>query len=310
MSNNLRLKVVCLHGHPGNSEAMQMFVQHFQGCGIEAIAPDLRGYGKSKARSEFVMLDHIDDLWDLLRRDRQLDQDTGQGSEYLPEYLPEYLILGWSLGGILAIELALRALETQREIQREMQGTQSRNNPNANNQSPKIAGLILIATAAKPRSSLPKIAWWEYVNLVIAVLLHLLLSKISAKSRWHIDWFGKRSLIKYLIQQHTQTAYDRITTTGAKAYLQTSRYAQLALMQALRQGYDRTQDLAKITIPCLAIAAECDRHITTASTAETAKLLPDCEFICYPKTAHLLPWEIGDRLLADIEAWYVKTLKD
>ena len=302
MSNNLRLKVVCLHGHPGNSEAMQMFVQHFQGCGIEAIAPDLRGYGKSKAKSAFVMLDHIDDLWELLARDRQLEQDAGQD----PEYLTEYLILGWSLGGILAIELALRSLEIQGEIQ----GTQSLNNPNANNSYPKIAGLILIATAAKPRSSLPKIAWWEYVNLVIAVLLHLLLSKISAKSRWHIDWFGKRSLIKYLIQQHTQTAYDRITTTGAKAYLQTSRYAQLALMQALRQGYDRTQDLAKITIPCLAIAAECDRHITTASTAETAKLLPDCEFICYPKTSHLLPWEIGDRLLADIEAWYVKTLKD
>ncbi len=211
--------------------------------------------------------------------------------------MPEYLILGWSLGGILAIELALRALE--------MQDPQS-----ANNHNPKIAGLILIATAAKPRSSLPKIAWWEYVNLVIAVLLHLLLSKVSAKSRWHIDWFGKRSLIKYLIQQHTQTAYDRIATTGAKAYLQTSRHAQMALMQALRQGYDRTDDLAKITIPCLAIAAEHDRHITTASTAETAKLLPDCEFICYPETAHLLPWEIGDRLLADIEAWYVKTLKD
>ncbi len=291
MSNNRRLKVICLHGHPGNSQAMQMFVRQFQGWGVEAIAPDLRGYGKSKAKSAFAMSDHIEDLWGLLVRDRQLEQDAGQD--------PEYLILGWSLGGILAIELALLALEIDK--------TQSINN--TNDQNPKIVGLILIATAAKPRSSLPKIAWWEYVNLVIAVLLHLPLSKISAKSRWHIDWFGKRSLIKYLIQQHTQTAYDRISTTGAKAYLQTSRYAQIALMQALRQGYDRTQDLAEISIPCLAIAAEHDRHITLASTAETAKLLPDCEFIYYPKTAHLLPWEIGDRLLADIETWCEKTLK-
>jgi pimeloyl-ACP methyl ester carboxylesterase len=173
----------------------------------------------------------------------------------------------------------------------------------APNLTPKIAGLVLIATAAKPRSSLPVIPWWEYANLAIAVILHLIFKKISPKARWHIEWFGKRSLIKYLIQQHTLAAYDQIATTGAAAYLQTSRQAQMALMQALRQGYDRTQDLAKIEIPCLAIAAAQDRHITAASTAETAKLLPNCELICYPDTAHLLPWEIGDHLLADIDAW-------
>lgn len=126
---------------------------------------------------------------------------------------------------------------------------------------------------------------------------------VVPKQRWHIEQFGKRSLIKYLIQQHTQVAYDQISHTGARAYLQTSRYAQAALTQALKQGYDRTHDLAKIEIPCLAIAATEDRHITAASTAETAKLLPNCEFICYPNTAHLLPWEIGDLLLADINSW-------
>lgn len=271
-----QFKVICLHGHPGNSEAMQIFVKHFQARGIKAIAPDLRGYGRAKASSAFAMSDHIQDLWDLLEREREHPNT-------------EFLILGWSLGGILAIELALRTFE-------------SHNNPQAATK-PQIAGLILIATSAKPRSSLPKIAWWEYVNLVIAVISHLALAPIAPNTRWHIDWFGKRSLIKYLIQQHTKTAYDRIATTGAKAYLQTSRYAHIALMQALRQGYDRTQDLAKIQIPCLAIAADQDRHITASSTAETAKLLPNCEFICYPHTAHLLPWEIGDRLLADIETW-------
>lgn len=269
------LKVLCLHGHPGNSEAMQTFVSHFQDRGIKAIAPDLRGYGRAKANSAFAMSDHIQDLWDLLER----EQDHPN---------TEYLILGWSLGGILAIELALRTFESQ-----SLQAVTK----------PKIAGLILIATAAKPRSSLPKIAWWEYVNLVIAVISHLALAPIAPNTRWYIEWFGKRSLIKYLIQQHTKTAYDRIATTGAKAYLQTSRHAHRALMQALRQGYDRTQDLSKISIPCLAIAAEQDRHITANSTAETAKLLPNCEFICYPNTAHLLPWEIGDRLLADIATW-------
>ncbi len=281
MISDRRLKVLCLHGHPGNSEAMQIFAQYFDAQGIRAIAPDLRGYGNCKATVSFTMLDHIQDLWDLLESDLQSEQQ-----DFLNEHQEtEYLILGWSLGGILAIELALRAAERQ--------------NASQNNLAPKIVGLILIATAAKPRSSLPNVAWWEYANLAIAVALHW----IVPKQRWHIEWFGKRSLIKYLIQQHTQVAYDQISHIGARAYLQTSRYAQQALTQALRQGYDRTGDLAKIQIPCLAIAAEQDRHITAASTLETAKLLPNCEFISYPNTAHLLPWEIGDRLLADIDAW-------
>ena len=281
MSNDRRLKVLCLHGHPGNSDAMQIFTQHFHERGINAIAPDLRGYGNCKASATFTMFDHIQDLWDLLEQDCQMAVSPPKTGTPVTEYL----ILGWSLGGILAMELALRAIELQ--------------NVTAKQSPPKITGLILIATAAKPRSSLPKVAWWEYVNLAIAVALHW----IVPKRRWHIEWFGKRSLIKYLIQQHTQFAYDQISRTGAKAYLQTSRYAQSALMQALREGYDRTDDLAKIQIPCLVIAAEQDRHITAASTLETANLLSNCEFICYPNTAHLLPWEIGDRLLADIDAW-------
>jgi len=288
MNNDRRLKLLCLHGHPGNSEAMQVFVSYFRERGLEVIAPDLRGYGNSQVKADFTMSAHIEDLWHLLMQDQANLEDTQS---------TEYLILGWSLGGILAIELTLQALANHLD-------------PHT---KPRIKGLILIATAAKPRSSLPKIAWWEYVNLVIAVISHLVLSQIFTKSpakpRWHIELFGKRSLIGYLIQQHTATAYDLIATTGARAYLQTSRYAHRALMQALRQGYDRTQDLAKIQIPCLAIAAAQDRHITAAATAETAELLPNCEFICYPQTAHLLPWEIGDRLLADIDAWIEKLQK-
>ncbi|MEI6065466.1 MAG: alpha/beta fold hydrolase, partial [Pseudanabaena sp. ELA748] len=150
MNTDRCLKVLCLHGHPGSKAAMQMFVEHFQGRGISAIAPDLRGYGNCKAIATFTMLDHVQDLWDLLERDRQSEESN--------EYLTEYLILGWSLGGILAIELALRIVEEQEDSKKES--------------IPKIVGLILIATAAKPRSNLPKIAWWEYANLVIAVVLH------------------------------------------------------------------------------------------------------------------------------------------
>jgi pimeloyl-ACP methyl ester carboxylesterase len=281
--NNRNLKVLCLHGHPGNSEAMKMFVRHFQSQGIQVIAPDLRGYGDCKASLPFTMLDHIQDLENILNASCA-SSNSGENA---------YLLLGWSLGGILAMELALRYATSLEHT-----------HVSSSSNSPKIIGLILIATAAKPRSNLPKIHWWEYTNLAIAIFLHWLLSKnFSQPPTWHIQWFGKRSLLKYLIQQHTLFAYDCITNIGSKAFFQTSRYAHSALSKALQQGYDRTGDLSKITVPCLAIAADKDRHITPASTIETANLLPNCQLICYPHTAHLLPWEISDRLLADIDQW-------
>lgn len=282
--NNQNLKVLCLHGHPGNSEAMQMFVRHFQSQGIQVIAPDLRGYGNFKANVPFTMLDHIQDLENILSTSSASSNSSENNA---------YLLLGWSLGGILAIELALRYAALSEDTY---------TSPSTG--LPRIVGLILIATAAKPRSNLPKIHWWEYTNLAIAILLHWLLSKIfSPAPTWHIQKFGKHSLLKYLIQQHTLFAYDCITNIGSKAVLQTSRYAHAALSKALQQGYDRTSDLHKITVPCLAIAADKDRHITPASTIETANLLPNCQLICYPHTAHLLPWEISNQLLADIEQW-------
>ena len=55
------------------------------------IAPDLRGYGRSRSPHPFGMEQHLDDLSMLLS---DLDQPC--------------LLLGWSLGGILAMELALQ----------------------------------------------------------------------------------------------------------------------------------------------------------------------------------------------------------
>jgi pimeloyl-ACP methyl ester carboxylesterase len=187
------------------------------------------------------------------------------------------IVLGWSLGGILAMELALKFNELH---------------------PGKITGLILIASAAKPVSSHPSVPWWQVANTGLAVLAHRLLP-CNQLARW----LGKRSLLQYLIQQHTTFAYDRIANEGTHAFLQTSKFATKALFDAMRQGYDRTPDLDRIQIPCLVMAGECDRHITAASSYETAKLLPNSTWICYPQVAHLLPWEIPTQLMADIDRW-------
>lgn len=184
------------------------------------------------------------------------------------------LVIGWSLGGILALELAIRYPQ-------------------------RIAGLIILASAAKPRGSHPAISWQDNLYTGLAGIINWAIPGWQ----WNIDTFGKRSLFRYLINQHTATPYRYLAAAGTPAYLQTSSAATKALNTALRAGYDRLHHLAEIQCPCLVLSGEGDRHITAQSSLETARHLHDCQWQCYPNTAHLFPWEIPDRVLADIDRW-------
>ncbi|TAG91491.1 MAG: alpha/beta hydrolase [Oscillatoriales cyanobacterium] len=184
------------------------------------------------------------------------------------------LAIGWSLGGILALELAMKYPQ-------------------------RITGLIVLASAAKPRGSHPPISWQDNLYTGLAGIINL----VIPGWQWNIDTFGRRSLFRYLIQQHTSTPYRYLAAAGTPAYLQTSKMATKALNTALRAGYNRLPNLAEIQCPCLVMAGEGDRHITSASSLETAQHLKESQWLCYPNTAHLFPWEIPDRVLADIDHW-------
>ncbi|MGV2829652.1 alpha/beta fold hydrolase [Myxosarcina sp. GI1(2024)] len=86
--------ILCLHGHPGSAASMSVFTNYLARQ-YRTIAPDLRGYGRSRVRGNFNMADHLSDLQALLDRDK----------------INRCLLLGWSLGGILALELALASPE-------------------------------------------------------------------------------------------------------------------------------------------------------------------------------------------------------
>lgn len=184
------------------------------------------------------------------------------------------LVLGWSLGGILAMELALRQPE-------------------------RVSGLILVATAAYPRGSHPPISWQDNLFTGVAALVNW----VNPGWDWNIETFGKRSLFRYLINQHTTEAYQYLAQDAVYAYQKTSPQANRALNTALRQRYNRQAELEKIQVPSLVLAGEGDRHITAVSSYETAQHLPQSEWHCYPNTAHLFPWEIPQRVLNDIDQW-------
>ncbi|HEY9846191.1 MAG TPA: alpha/beta hydrolase, partial [Candidatus Caenarcaniphilales bacterium] len=111
--------ILCLHGHPGSGASLSVFTQRLSQQ-FRTLAPDLRGYGKSRTDRDFAIADHLLDLEAVLDRYQ----------------IERCLILGWSLGGILALELALKLPE-------------------------RVSGLVLIATAARPRSNHPPITWQD-----------------------------------------------------------------------------------------------------------------------------------------------------
>jgi len=188
--------------------------------------------------------------------------------------IKECLILGWSLGGILGLELTIALPEV-------------------------ISGVILVASAARPYSDHPQTSVPELLFTGIAGMINY----VCPGWQWNINAFGKRSLFQYLIYQQTSEAYQYLGKQGVKAFFQTSISAHQALNKALSKRYNRLEDLAQITVPCLVLAGQYDRHITAQASAETANYLLQSKYICYPDTAHLFPWEIPDLVNQDIQQW-------
>ncbi|MDB9313437.1 alpha/beta hydrolase [Spirulina sp. CS-785/01] len=264
---------------------MQLHIE-MQGTGFPILC--LHGHpGSGRAMSVFT--DHLSQrFWTIAPDLRGYGKSQAKGKFTMADHLQDLqdlleelqiqrcLLLGWSLGGILALELALRFQE-------------------------RFSGLILVASAARPRSSHPRATWQDLLYTGIAGSLN----GLYPGWEWNIKTFGQRSLFRYLFGTHSREAYRYLAAHGVPAYLNTSQGAQKALTEALKQGYDRTPDLAHLHLPCLLLAGENDRHITAQSSRETAQTIPYSQWHCYPKVAHLFPWEIPTQVQTTIDHWLI-----
>lgn len=183
-------------------------------------------------------------------------------------------VLGWSLGGILALELALQYPE-------------------------RVKALVMIAAAARPVGNHPPLTLPEVAYSLAATALNL----AAPGHPWVVNHWGRRSLYRYLVGQHTPLVYRRLGREGASAYLRTSVYARRALERGLQQGYNRLDALAELVIPTLILCGDQDRHITALASQETANYLPHSNLRCYPQTGHLIPWEQPEAVLNDVGTW-------
>jgi len=188
--------------------------------------------------------------------------------------LERCLLLGWSLGGIIAMELALAMPD-------------------------RFSGMILIATAAHPLSERTSNTWKDQLFTGIGGIINL----VKPGWQWNIDTFGKRSLFRFLIENHSPESYKYLAKEGTPAYFQTSKASSNALFNAIRKGYNRLEDLPVLDVPCLMLSGACDRNIIPYASQKTAEVLPNCYYINYPQVAHLFPWEIPERVLQDIQKW-------
>lgn len=256
VGNNPRMKVLLLHGGPAAThEYFEAFDSFLPGTGIEYIYYDQLGSAYS---------DQPDDpeLWQLPR----FVEEVEQVRQALGLDRTNFYLLGHSWGGILAMEYALKYQQN-------------------------LKGLVI----SNMMSSIP--AYNEYATRVLmpamdqGVLKEI--QKLEAEKQYesprYMELLMPHHYEKHILRLPGDQWPDPVNRAFAhlnkKIYVPMQGPSELGASGTLER-WDRTADLAKITVPTLVIGARYDT-MDPAFMEKMAKQLPKGRYLYLPNGSHL-----------------------
>ena len=256
VGNNPAVKLLLLHGGPAAThEYFEAFDSFLPAAGVEYYYYDQLGSFYS---------DHPDDdsLYELPR----FVEEVEQVRQALGLHHENFYLLGHSWGGILAIEYALKFQE-------------------------HLKGLII----SNMMSSIP--AYVEYANSVLMPAMdQQVLAEIKAleaqkeyKNPRYMELLMPAHYEKHILRRPAAEWPDPVNRAFAhlndKIYIPMQGPSELGASGKLEK-WDRTKDLARITVPTLVIGAEHDsmdpKHMEWMS-----KQLPKGEYLHCPNGSHM-----------------------
>lgn len=252
--------ILCLHGHPGSGQAMAVFTEalapHYR-----TLAPDLRGYGRSRVRQPFTMAAHGTDLEALLDR----------------EGIERCFLLGWSLGGILAMELALRSPHRYPGLI--LIGTAAR----PRGKHPPVSGGELAATGIAALLNSVKPGWqWNIDTFGGRSLLRHLIHQPQPTPYRYLAQVGTEAYLKT-----SRHAHRALNTALRQGYNRLKDLPQLTMPALMIAGAEDVHITAAASQETATALPHCDWHCFP----NTAHLLP--WEIPQTVTALILAWLAG-----------------
>lgn len=260
VGNNPRIKVLLLHGGPGAThEYFEAFDSYFPAAGIEYYYYDQLGSAYSDQPDD-------PDLWELPR----FVDEVEQVRRTLGLNERNFFLLGHSWGGILAIEYALVHQH-------------------------RLKGLII----SNMMASIP--AYNEYAEKVLMPAMdQSVLSEIKRfeaageyENPRYMELLLNHHYVHHVLRMPLDQWPDPVNRAfrhlNPKIYIPMQGPSELGASGKLAT-WDRTADVAKITVPTLVIGARYDT-MDPAHMEKMARMLPRGRYLFCPNGSHMAMYD-------------------
>ncbi len=271
VGNNPKLKVLLLHGGPGaNHEYMEGFDSFLPAAGVEYYYYDQLGSSYSDQPDDPSLLDvarYVDEV-EQVRTALGLTRDN-------------FVLLGQSWGGLLAMEYALA-------------------------HGDQLKGLVI----SNMMSSIP--AYNEYAKRVLMPAMDpKVLSEILALEAQHrteephyeelLTGFYEEHLLRMPSKDWPEPVLRSFAKLNRKVYVPMQGPSEMGASGILEK-WDRSHDLARITVPTLVIGAKHDT-MDPAHMEWMAKQLPRGHYLYCPNGGHLAMYDDQQTYMAGLVGW-------